>query len=1659
MNLLSANLTAGSRTPLRNLAAQAASRITRIKAGIRLAIVAKSHEDLAAKLSAAKDALASGKTKHSDKSGIYIAPVVSEAPKVAFLYPGQGSQFPNMLRDLAVHFPEFRLTLEHADRVLAGRFPKKLSTFIYPQPVFSPEEEKQQMAAITATAVAQPALGAVEIALTRLLKRLGIEPSMTAGHSYGEYVALAAAGVIDEEALFELSERRGNAIEEATRGGDAGTMAAVLAEAHDVERALNGSSGVTIANYNSPKQTIIAGPKDAIAAAISKLGEQKLAAKPIAVACAFHSPLMQPARERLAAVLDQQSYAAPHAQVFSNTLAAPYPEDSAAIAGLLASHLVKPVLFVDQLRAMHDAGARVFVEVGPKNVLSNLAKQNLEGRDVSVLQTDAAGVPGLEQLLHLLGQLATLGVPVDAEELFRGRVTSETVVTRDPQWLVNGAGTFARATPPLPKTPIKLVDPASIPPVIRTVEVVKEVVKEVPVPVAGAPAPMAAAAPGAGNVVVEYQRMMQQFLSSQTAIMQSFLTGGGAPAVSFPAPPPGVHTNVAQSAFVPAAVSRVAAQPVPVASSPIPAAPAIAAPSSAQAPTAPASVVLTPAARNLEKELVAIVSERTGYPSDMLDLEAAIEADLGIDSIKRVEILSAFQRTCHESEQKQVQALMEKLTSARTLREIASRLAPLFASVAQFPAATASKAEPARVTTPVRSILPELVAIVSDRTGYPPDMLDVTAAIEADLGIDSIKRVEILSAFQRTCTETEQANVQSIMERLTAARTLAEIAERLAPLFSEGSVVGAFPSLAKPAPVVGRKVLADLIAIVSDRTGYPPAMLDPQAAIEADLGIDSIKRVEILSAFQRTCSEEEQASVQAMMERLTGARTLAEIGDRLAPLFQSPPSMSNVPSPQPPIPRQAQSNPARNILAELIAIVSDRTGYPTDMLDANAAIEADLGIDSIKRVEILSAFQRSCSESEQANVQSIMERLTSARTLNEIAERLGPLFSGGTSPFPPPSPSASPAGPVVPARDLLAELTSIVSDRTGYPADMLDPQAAIEADLGIDSIKRVEILSAFQRTCSEMEQSSVQSIMERLTSARTLHEIADRLALVLAANPRSADAALIPLQPAPVESVARFTLTTVARSRSSAPLNFPGRVALITDDENGIASALAESWKTAGERVLLLRHSPGSTLQAEGVYSTDLTDPSQIEAMFDAVRKEYGSIGAVVHLLPLQTSPLFSQLTFAEWRAEVRQDIRSLYLLAKYAESDLKSAGKQNGALFAVVTGRGGEFGLTPGGTHAPVHFAVADFVKTLSLEFNDVLCKVVDIDPSDPVAILRQKLIEELACREDVLQIGLPGDRRLTVVPRRAPLPASPLSDLNSESVVLLTGGARGITAGIARTLAQRTRPKLILAGASPLPPPEPQETAAIREPAQLKAALLQRLRASGKKSVKPADVESAYSRLMKNREIQQNLVDLSRVASHVEYHEIDVRDESRFGALIDGIYQRFGRLDVVIHGAGVIEDRLIKDKTPESFDRVVHTKTDSTFVLTRKLRPSDTKHLILMSSITAAFGNRGQADYAAANGAMNGIATMLAAEWPGHVVAMNWGPWDQGGMVSDDVRRQFLAQGIELIPPAAGDEAVMRELALKAQDKPIAVFGEGPWGKLALRPSEELRAAQTSV
>ncbi len=187
-----------------------------------------------------------------------------------------------------------------------------------------------------------------------------------------------------------------------------------------------------------------------------------------------------------------------------------------------------------------------------------------------------------------------------------------------------------------------------------------------------------------------------------------------------------------------------------------------------------------------------------------------------------------------------------------------------------------------------------------------------------------------------------------------------------------------------------------------------------------------------------------------------------------------------------------------------------------------------------------------------------------------------------------------------------------------------------------------------------------------------------------------------------------------------------------------------------------------------------------------------------------------------------------------------------------------------------------------------------------------------------------------------------------------------------------------------------------------------------------------------------------------------MDVRDSEAFGRLIDDTYRRHGRIDAVIHGAGIIEDRRLLNKWTESFDRVFDTKVDSAFVLARHLRPEGLAWVVLLSSVSGRFGNRGQIDYAAANEALNRLAWSMAADWLStRVVAINYGPWRGDGMADAGVLQQLAHQGIHPIEPVDARRFFADELAYGSASDVEVIAGHGPWsaddGPLSRSTSED--------
>jgi len=1267
-------LQSGARPRLAGLAA-ALSRALPAR-GLTLAIVAGSLAQLEERIAAALERLR-GQRPAEDSGEIYLpqAAVEHHAPaRLAVLFSGQGSQYPDMLRELALALPALGATLERADELLrdaigaSQRDQNRLSAFIYPPGRFDPDSDRAARARLTRTEIAQPALGAVEAGLWAWLKALDLRPGQAAGHSYGEYAALHAAGVFDLETLLRLSEARGRFIVEAAAGGELGTMLAARADVESVEAALAGVTEITLANYNAPRQLVLSGAAAAIERARQALAAREIASAPLSVAAAFHSPLVEPARARLAAFMAELPFWPPGFAVYGNATAAPYPDEPAAIRAALAQHLTAPVNFTGEIEAMYAAGARLFLEVGPRDVLARLTGQILGERPHLAVAVDGRG-GGLTGLLHALAALLAHGVPLDLAPLFAGRTTDETAL----------ADLLASSRP------------APLPPHVW------------------------------------------------------LLDGGG---VRRPGEPRLLGTR-------PPLTAADGARPAPAAMSP-----------------------------------TAATDNPPSLPSPEID------------------------------------------------------------TMSQYPSG-------------------------------PPPAAGAAAPWAAD---------QALAGYQDTMRQFLQLQERVMLAYFAASRE-DEPAGRIArPL-------PALPPTVAPIPTgVAEPLVAPPVALVATRTASADIAPPPAAP---------------------------------------------------APVVLAP----TAPAPAAASPPRAPDAGPMDPKSLLLKIAGERTGYPEEMLGLDQDIEADLGIDSIKRVEILGLFRRSLPAAISQMLQPHMEEIAGLQTFRQILDAVAARL----------------------AADAGRPAATAVAGEGGRPFEL--------TGTGSDA-------------CAPLSRFVVEAHAEPL-----------------------------PDLPAVLE---------------------PG-LYLLTPDELGVADALSRKLRQAGVQSML-------------VPEEVLGDAERLPHWLDAEWRGT-PIRGVIHLLPLGRPPFSAEISLAEWRARIELEVKTLFDLLRQVGAELRGDGR-----LLTISGMGGRFGrerLASAEPAFPGGGGLAGLVKTLNLEWNadaasaGFIGKALDLDPTDDPEQLATWVLRELALPGGRREVGYPAGVRTvfrTVPASLAPLPEPPRRP-DESWVVLATGGARGITAETLRELAPY-RPTLVLLGRTPLPATEEPALRDLADAAGLRRHFIERLTADGA-APRPVEIEQRVRAVLRDRETRANLADFAALGARVDYRVVDVRDEAALVASLAELYARHGRIDAVLHGAGVIEDGWLLDKSRAGIDRVIDTKVDSAFLLAKHLRPDTLKFLAFFTSVAGRFGNRGQADYATANEILGRLAWALAARWGDQVkvTAIHWSPWDRtthgAGMVTPEVRRQFEARGVRLVEAAAGRRFLLNELLYGPTAEVELVAGDFPWEREETRLS----------
>lgn len=553
----------------------------------RLAVVADDAESLNDKLAQARQQLQAEPDDSFSWPGVHYQSGLAMGP-VAFLFPGQGSQYVGMGAGVAMAFEDARSVWDAAaDLDMDGA--KSLHEAVFPPPGFTQEERESQADMLRQTEWAQPAIGAMSLSLLRLLQRIGLEPACVGGHSFGEIVALAAAGVLEPMDALRIARRRGELMARASE--TPGSMLAVQASRETLAPLLlEWDLPVVLANDNSTSQVALAGPSDAIWEVEERLKIEGIVSKRLFVSTAFHSPLVAPACVPFLEALESVTFASPRVPAYSNLTAGTYPAEPPR--AWLADQIVQPVRFREMIEAMYARGARIFLEVGPGSVLTSLVADTLHGRSYATIPMDIRGRDGVTSLWNALGELSVRGVSLDFAPMWE-----EFELAAEPEaiafsMLISGAN-HGKLYPPsegaaaLPKpNPERLADP-------------------------GQDAVVKAIAEGHSA----YLKAMEAALVQTHRTFLETMAGALPEGTAFPELE-GLSLQASMPTTAPRPTTPPASQPVETA---VP-------------------------EGDLRSQLMAIVSERTGYPMAALGLHMDLEADLGIDSIKRIEILVAAQQ-------------------------------------------------------------------------------------------------------------------------------------------------------------------------------------------------------------------------------------------------------------------------------------------------------------------------------------------------------------------------------------------------------------------------------------------------------------------------------------------------------------------------------------------------------------------------------------------------------------------------------------------------------------------------------------------------------------------------------------------------------------------------------------------------------------------------------------------------------------------------------------------------------------------------------------------------------------------------------------------------------------------------------------------------------
>ncbi|HEX8924363.1 MAG TPA: SDR family NAD(P)-dependent oxidoreductase, partial [Terriglobales bacterium] len=870
-------------------------------------------------------------------------------------------------------------------------------------------------------------------------------------------------------------------------------------------------------------------------------------------------------------------------------------------------------------------------------------------------------------------------------------------------------------------------------------------------------------------------------------------------------------------------------------------------------------------------------------------------------------------------------------------------------------------------------------------------------------------------------------------------------------------------SSAKSADEVKQRVLA----LVAEKTGYPIDMLDLDLDLEADLGVDTVKQAEVFATIRAEYGIQRDDAVKLrdfptlahvirfVLERQPGVKVEAQ-PVTVKVEAQQPTTPPKVEKPVPVTQSELAAVPDVDVKEEILAMVVEKTGYPKDMLDLDLDLEADLGIDTVKQAEMFAAIREKYNIPRDENrklrdyptlahvIRFVHEgrpdlgRQTAPVTVQKSPAIAAVKMSEEPAPVPPQAinePTAAARTTIADDESVREEILAMVVEKTGYPKEMLDVDLDLEADLGIDTVKQAEMFAAIREKYN-IPRDENRKLRDYPTLAhviRFVHEGRPDLAKkapaasvipFAAPEPRAEIKVTEPkpkqiyvprVQPAPFEhadAVPRRVPLPVLRpplelcKQTGVKLERGTRVVLMPDNGR-VADVLKQRLEARGVEVVQLLPDAGNE--------------ELVKTLTELIAR--GPIRGVYWLPALDDEGSISSMTIETWHKEMHSRVKLLYTAMRTLYEHIASAG----TFLVSATRLGGQHGYGDTGATQPMGGAVVGFTKTYKREQLDITAKAVDFEVECAPSEIADALIAETLRDNGAVEVGYKHGVRWSVALQEiSARDGQPGLELNPDTVFVVTGAAGSIVSAITADLANASGGIFYLLDLVPEPDPNnPDLNRLTTDREALKRELFARIQSRGERAT-PALVERELAALERGRAALDAISAVKNAGGTVHYCSVNLRDADAVAKVIDQIRSEQGRVDVLLHAAGMERSHLLPFKEPGEFDLVFDVKADGWFNLLHAIGDMPIGATVAFSSIAGRFGNAGQTDYSSANDLLCKYTSNLRVTRPAtRGIAIDWTAWAGIGMASrGSIPKMMEVAGIDMLPPEAGVPTIRREL-----------------------------------